>query len=131
MRANIWYMYLMDYEMPSYRSFGYFVNVEINGQIEDIFPAIMEYIRKEDCVDLEDLYIDGSKFEANVNKYPWVWKKGTENPNTGRQKASVAYCHTRKRASGSGSGQSVRLTINASLSYSYDLRKLKQICLFH
>ncbi len=24
------------------------------------------------------MYIDGSKFEANANKYSWVWKKATE-----------------------------------------------------
>ena len=77
-RVNIRYMYLMDYEIPSYRCFGHFINEEINGQIEDIFRSVMEYIRKEDCVDLEHLYIDGSKFEANANKYTWVWKKGTE-----------------------------------------------------
>lgn len=29
-------------------------------------------------VDLQHLYIDGSKFEANANKYSWVWKKATE-----------------------------------------------------
>jgi len=29
-------------------------------------------------VDLQHLYIDGSKFEANANKYTWVWKKATE-----------------------------------------------------
>ena len=77
-RVNIRYMYLMDYEIPGYRSFGHFINEEINGQIEDIFRAVMEYIRREDCEDLEHLYIDGSKFEANANKYTWVWKKGTE-----------------------------------------------------
>lgn len=27
---------------------------------------------------MNHLYIDGSKFEANVNKYSWVWKKATE-----------------------------------------------------
>ena len=77
-RVNIRYMYLMDYETPSYRAFGYFINEEINGNAEDIFRAVMEYIRKEDGVDLEHLYIDGSKFEANANKYTWVWKKSTE-----------------------------------------------------
>ena len=50
----------------------------MNGKVEDIFRAVMEYIRKEDDVDLEHLYIDGSKFEANANKYTWVWKKSTE-----------------------------------------------------
>ena len=29
-------------------------------------------------MDLDHLYIDGSKFEANANKYTWVWKKATE-----------------------------------------------------
>ena len=29
-------------------------------------------------VDLQHLYIEGSKFEANANKYSWVWKKSTE-----------------------------------------------------
>ena len=77
-RTNIRYMYLMDYETPGYRSFGYFINNEIDGKAEDIFRAVMEYIRKKDAVDLEHLYIDGSKFEANANKYSWVWKKATE-----------------------------------------------------
>ena len=77
-RVNIRYMYLMDHETPSYRAFGYFINEEMNGKVEDIFRAVMEYIRKEDDVDLEHLYIDGSKFEANANKYTWVWKKSAE-----------------------------------------------------
>lgn len=77
-RVNIRYMYLMDYETPSYRAFGYFINEEINGNAEDIFRTVMEYIQKEDGVDMEHLYIDGSKFEANANKYTWVWKKSTE-----------------------------------------------------
>ena len=27
---------------------------------------------------MQHIYIDGSKFEANANKYTWVWKKATE-----------------------------------------------------
>ena len=77
-KVNIRYMYLMDYETPSYRAFGYFINEELRESIEDIFKAVVEYIRKTEHVDMQHLYIDGSKFEANANKYTWVWKKGTE-----------------------------------------------------
>lgn len=77
-KINIRYMYLMDYAQPSYRSFSYFINEEIEGSIEDVFAAVMEYIIREDHVDLQHVYIDGSKFEANANKYTWVWKKATE-----------------------------------------------------
>lgn len=71
-------MYLMDYETPSYRAFSYFINEEIKGSAQDIFNAVMAYIERADGVDLQHLYIDGSKFEANANKYTWVWKKATE-----------------------------------------------------
>ena len=77
-KIKIRYMYLMDYARPSYRSFSYFINEEIEGSIEDVFAAVMEYIIREDHVDLQHVYIDGSKFEANTNKYTWVWKKATE-----------------------------------------------------
>ncbi|NDO32898.1 IS1182 family transposase, partial [[Clostridium] clostridioforme] len=45
---------------------------------QDIFKAVMSYIQTAEGIDLQHLYIDGSKFEANANKYTWVWKKATE-----------------------------------------------------
>ena len=77
-KSNVRYMYLMDYARPSYHCFSYFINEEIAESIEEIVKAVMDYIISEDQVDLEHLYIDGSKFEANANKYTFVWKKGVE-----------------------------------------------------
>lgn len=77
-KVNIRFMYLMDNEKPSYRTFGYFINEVLNESIEDIFNDINKAIFEKDSVDLNHLYIDGSKFEANANKYSWVWKKATE-----------------------------------------------------
>lgn len=77
-KVNIRYMYLMDHETPSYRAFSYFINEELKGSAQDIFKAVMSYIQTAEGIDLQHLYIDGSKFEANANKYTWVWKKATE-----------------------------------------------------
>ncbi len=77
-RVNIRFMYLMDNEHPTYRTFGYFINKVLAGSIEEIFYDINRKIFAEEKVDLNHLYIDGSKFEANANKYTWVWKKATE-----------------------------------------------------
>lgn len=77
-RVNIRFMYLMDNERPSYRTFGYFINEVLADSIEDIFNEVNKTIFKKEKVDLDHLYIDGSKFEANANKYSWVWKKATE-----------------------------------------------------
>ena len=50
----------------------------IDLEIEEIFNDINHKIFETEHVDLQHLYIDGSKFEANANKYTWVWKKATE-----------------------------------------------------
>ena len=77
-KVNIRFMYLMDHQTPSYRTFGYFINEILQDKIENIFNDINHAIFNDEHVDLQHLYIDGSKFEANANKYTWVWKKATE-----------------------------------------------------
>ena len=77
-KVNLRFMYLMEHETPSYRTFGYFINEVIGDSIEEIFNDINQKIFEKEHVDLQHLYIDGSKFEANANKYSWVWKKATE-----------------------------------------------------
>ena len=77
-KVNIRFMYLMDHQTPSYRTFGYFINEILQDKIENIFNDINHAIFNDEHVDLQHLYIDGSKIEANANKYTWVWKKATE-----------------------------------------------------
>ena len=77
-KVNLRYMYLMDGETPCYKAFGDFINEELTESIEDIFKAVIAYIREKEGVDMQHLYNDGSKYEANANKYTFVWKKGTE-----------------------------------------------------
>ena len=77
-KVNLRYMYLMDYERPTYRCFGDFINEELLESAEEIFRVVMKHICEKEHVDMQHIYIDGSKFEANANKYTWVWRKGTE-----------------------------------------------------
>jgi len=77
-KVNLRYMYLMDWETPSYGAFGYFIREELQGNMEEIFQAVNARIFEKEHVDLKHLYIDGTKLEANANKYSWVWRKGTE-----------------------------------------------------
>lgn len=77
-KVNLRFMYLMDHQTPSYRTFGYFIQNVLGSTIEELFNDINKTIFAKEHVDLNHLYIDGSKFEANANKYSWVWKKATE-----------------------------------------------------
>ena len=77
-KVNLRFIYLMEHATPSYRTFGCFINEILGDSIEEIFRDINKKIFEAEHVDLQHLYIDGSKFEANANKYSWVWKKATE-----------------------------------------------------
>ena len=75
-KTDIRFMWILDdMKVPSYVSIGNFINNNLKGTIEEIFAGINEYIFEADDVDLNHVYIDGSKIEANANKYTWVWKK--------------------------------------------------------
>jgi len=72
----------MDHEMPSYRTFRYFITDILGNAVEDIFYDINRVIFEREHVGLKHIYIDGSKFETNANKYSWIWKKATEKSRT-------------------------------------------------
>lgn len=74
--TDIRFIWLLDGEAaPSYATVCNFLNKYVGNKIEDLFNDINTYIFTEEGVDLDKLYIDGTKIEANANKYTWVWKK--------------------------------------------------------
>ena len=90
-KTDIRYMYLLDgMEAPSFVTFGNFIRNELTDSIEKIFNAVNAYIFEKDHVDLDHAYIDGTKLEANANRYTWVWKKScTKNRDKVFEKVSV------------------------------------------
>ncbi len=74
--TDIRFIWLLDErEAPSHMTISNFIYHELQYTIEEIFADINAYIFEEECVDLEHAYIDGTKMEANAQKYTWVWKK--------------------------------------------------------
>ncbi len=73
---DIRFRYLLEYEksLPTHMTISNFINNYLKSNIEDIFKDINNVIFEKDKVDLNHTYIDGTKFEANANKYSWVWK---------------------------------------------------------
>ena len=77
-KTDIRFMYLLDeHPAPSHMTIDNFMNHCLNESIDKIFEEINRYIFDVENVDLEHIYIDGTKLEANANKYSWVWKKSS------------------------------------------------------
>ena len=74
--TDIRFLWLLDEEnAPSHMTINNFIHNELSGRLEDIFNDINRYMFGQLGVDLDHAYIDGTKIEANANKYTWVWKK--------------------------------------------------------
>lgn len=67
-------MYLMEQQEPSYNVICECINKYILPYIYEIFTMITQTIIKEFNLDISDEYLDGTKIEANANKYKFVWK---------------------------------------------------------
>ena len=73
-KYDLRYFYLMQQERPSHIRFGKFINDVILPNRDEIFHLVTNQIIKECNLNIEDVFIDGSKFEADANKYKFVWK---------------------------------------------------------
>lgn len=66
--------YLMEQETPSYKTICEFINEVIVDDAYKLFSLITKAIIEEFDIDISDQYLDGTKIEANANKYKFVWK---------------------------------------------------------
>ena len=73
-KFDLRFIYLMEQETPIYTKFCDFINKVIVPNEEEIFSSITMQISKEMRIEMDDAFIDGTKYEANANKYKFVWK---------------------------------------------------------
>jgi len=67
-------IYIMEGNIPAFNTIGEFINTYIVPYQYEIFTCITKQIIKDFYLDASDNYIDGTKIEANANKYKFVWK---------------------------------------------------------
>jgi len=68
------YIFLMEQTKVSYSTFSHFIKKVIVPNEKEIFSLLNLQIKKELNIYFDDANIDGTKFEANANKYKFVWK---------------------------------------------------------
>lgn len=77
-RRDINFMWLLEgQKAPDHNTISRFRSERLVGVVEDLFTQLINELEKLGEVAFENLYIDGTKIEANANKYSFVWKKAT------------------------------------------------------
>jgi transposase len=77
------FMWLAGGQSPCFKTLSDFRSNRLQGLIDDVFKEVLMMLLDQGYINLEDIYIDGSKWEANGNKHKVIWSKNTERYKAG------------------------------------------------
>jgi transposase len=77
LRENIHFMWLSGGNRPDFRTINRFRGERLAETIQEVFAKLVLYLAQQGYINLTHYFIDGTKIEANANKYSYVWKKAT------------------------------------------------------
>ena len=83
LRRDVNFMWLSGMQVPDFNTINLFRRNRLAPVVDDLFTQVVEMLVENKFVSLEVQYIDGTKIEANANRYTFVWKKATK---TNREK---------------------------------------------
>lgn len=85
LKENIHFMWLSAMSRPDHNTLNRFRSERLKTEIKAIFTQIVLLLEKQGLVSLETTFVDGTKIEANANRYTFVWGRAIK-----KHKARIA-----------------------------------------
>jgi len=82
-RTDTWFMWILGGKaVPDHTRISRFLQ-RISGEIlEELFYQVIHLLHEDGEIEYEHLFVDGTKIEANANRYTFVWRKRVEKGRT-------------------------------------------------
>ena len=78
-KRDINFMWLLKgRKAPDHNTIARFRTERLVGIVDDLFNQFIEKLKDFGEIEFKNIFIDGTKIEANANKYTFVWKKSTD-----------------------------------------------------
>lgn len=74
-KQNIHFMWMSGMTKPDHNTINRFRSDRLKDEIKQIFTQVVLLLEKEGLVSLQTCFVDGTKIEANANRYTFVWGK--------------------------------------------------------
>jgi transposase len=74
---DVTYMWLSGMQTPDHNTINRFRSFYFKEIIEEVFTEMLDYLLINNYVRFETFFTDGTKIEANANKYSYVWASNT------------------------------------------------------
>lgn len=78
LQENIHFMWLSGQVKPDHGTINDFRSKRLKDDLKKIFNQVVQLLAAEGVLSLKELYVDGTKLEANANKFTFVWAKSIE-----------------------------------------------------
>lgn len=78
LQESIYFMWLTGMSKPDHNTINRFRGQRLQKTLQPIFSQVVLLLCAEGLLSLKDLYTDGTKIEANANRYTFVWGKGIQ-----------------------------------------------------
>jgi transposase len=73
LQQNIHFMWLSGMSKPDHNTINRFRSERLKEPLKKIFVQVVELLAAEGLLSIKELYTDGTKIEANANRYTFVW----------------------------------------------------------
>ena len=87
-KENIHFMWLSAMNRPDHHTINRFRGERLKDALRKVFEQVVTLLAEEGLLSIEEVYTDGTKIEANANKYTFVWKKSIQT-NKEKMKAQI------------------------------------------
>ena len=74
-KENIHFMWLSGMQQPDHNTINRFRSDRLKDVLKNIFAQTVHLLSKAGHLSLKEVYTDGTKIEANANRYSFVWGK--------------------------------------------------------
>lgn len=73
--SNIYFMWLAGMSKPDHNTINRFRSERLQKTLQPIFTQVVMLLCEEGLLNIKELYTDGTKIEANANRYTFIWGK--------------------------------------------------------
>jgi transposase len=73
LQQNIHFMWLSGMSTPDHNTINRFRSERLKDVLRQIFTQVVQLLAAEGLLSIKELYTDGTKIEANANRYTFVW----------------------------------------------------------
>ena len=76
-KENLPAIWLAAMQKPDFRTINEFRGNRMKVMMDELFETMILKLIEENYITMENYFLDGTKIEADANKYSFVWKKST------------------------------------------------------